>query len=249
MKEFEKKFQLRFTLWYNRNEFDKLQRKWYQENFKEQNADEIIETVRKYNTQNMKIRRTEFAADEKDEVLEALTSEVMRVKDHSRLISALGNKAMLDKHWNRVFDVIGVQKMGNMYQNITLNYLISEPYRADTHIEEIEVIAAQATGEKNIKDTMAKVEDNWDRIEFQVFSYRDSKDRFIIKQVEDVITQLEDDSMIVGTCMGNKFVADIRENVEIWETRLGYLGFVIDDWVKFQRQWMYLENIFNAADI
>lgn len=95
---------------------------------------------------------------------------------------------MLDKHWNRVFDVIGVQKMGNMYQNITLNYLISEPYRADTHIEEIEVIAAQATGEKNIKDTMAKVIENWERIEFAVFSYRDSKDRFIIKQVEDVIT-------------------------------------------------------------
>lgn len=115
MKEFEKKFQLRFTLWNNRNEFDKLQRKWYQENFKEQNAEEIIETVRKYNTQNMKIRRTEFAADEKDEVLEALTAEVMRVKDHTRLISALGNRAMLDKHWNRVFDVIGVQKMGNMY--------------------------------------------------------------------------------------------------------------------------------------
>lgn len=49
--------------------------------------------------------------------------------------------------------------------------------------------------------------------------------------------------------MGNKFVVDIREMVEEWETRLGYLGFLIDDWVKFQRQWMYLENIFNAADI
>jgi len=49
--------------------------------------------------------------------------------------------------------------------------------------------------------------------------------------------------------MGNKYVTEILKTVQDWEVKLGYLGFLIDDWIKFQRQWMYLENIFNAPDI
>jgi len=33
------------------------------------------------------------------------------------------------------------------------------------------------------------------------------------------------------------------------EKKLVYLAYVIDEWLTFQRQWMYLENIFNAEDI
>lgn len=101
------------------------------------------------------------------------------------------------------------------------------------HVEYIESVSARASGEKNIEDTLQKVITNWDNITFAVFSYRDSKDRFIIKQVEDVITALEDDSMIVGTCMGNKYVTEILKTVQDWEIKLGYLGFLIDDWIKF----------------
>jgi dynein heavy chain, axonemal len=49
--------------------------------------------------------------------------------------------------------------------------------------------------------------------------------------------------------MGSKFVAEIRGAVEMWEKHLGYIADVIDEWLTFQRQWMYLENIFNAEDI
>lgn len=49
--------------------------------------------------------------------------------------------------------------------------------------------------------------------------------------------------------MGSKHVSEIRGQVEDWEKKLGYIGDVIDEWLTFQRQWMYLENIFNAEDI
>lgn len=53
---------------------------------------------------------------------------------------------------------------------------------------------------------MKIVQDRWDEINFTVVNYRDSKDRFIITDVEDLITQLEDDTMTVSTMMGSKFV-------------------------------------------
>lgn len=64
-----------------------------------------------------------------------------------------------------------------------------------------------------------------------------------------MITLLEDDTMTVSTMMGSKFVLEIKEQVESWEKRLGYLGYVIDEWLKFQKNWMYLENIFTSPDI
>jgi len=55
--------------------------------------------------------------------------------------------------------------------------------------------------------------------------------------------------MAVSTMMGSKFVAEIRDDVESWEKKLSYIQNIIDEWLVFQRQWMYLENIFNAEDI
>jgi dynein heavy chain len=55
--------------------------------------------------------------------------------------------------------------------------------------------------------------------------------------------------MSVQTMMGSKHVVEIRDEVEVWEKRLGYISDVIDEWLVFQRTWMYLENIFNSEDI
>ena len=47
-------------------------------------------------------------------------------------------------------------------------------------------------------------------MQFTVLNYRDTKDRFIIADVEDTITQLEDNQMSIGTMMGSKHVTEIR---------------------------------------
>ena len=45
--------------------------------------------------------------------------------------------------------------------------------------------------------------------------------------------QLEDDAMSVGTMMGSKFVAAIREDVEEMEQKLKYIDIVIAEWTTF----------------
>lgn len=55
-------------------------------------------------------------------------------------------------------------------------------------ISEIEDISGGAQGEMQIENTMKLVQDRWEEINFVVISYRDSKDRFVITEVEDLIT-------------------------------------------------------------
>ena len=63
-----------------------------------------------------------------------------------------------------------------------------------------------AKGEADLSRQMAVVKDRWQVREFTVSPYRDTKDRFIIKEVEEVISDLEDDIMTVSGMMGSRFV-------------------------------------------
>lgn len=49
--------------------------------------------------------------------------------------------------------------------------------------------------------------------------------------------------------LGTRFVQEIRPSVEEWEKKLVLISDIIDEWLTCQRNWMYLENIFNAPDI
>jgi len=129
---------------------------------------------------------------------------VQEVVGHKSLILALGSKAMLQRHWVKVFAVLETPAP-NLDVNITLHALIEE-HNAMDHTEEIEDISGAAQGEMQIEQTMKIVADRWEEINFTVIGYRDSKDRYIIADVEDLITQLEDDTMAVSTMMGSKFV-------------------------------------------
>ena len=44
--------------------------------------------------------------DEKDEVLDELSREVKEAQAHCPLILALGSKAMMARHWNKVYTVL-----------------------------------------------------------------------------------------------------------------------------------------------
>ena len=184
---------------------------------------------------------------EKDEVLYKFADEVNEVGDHCELIRALGCKDLQERHWNRIFTQIESQLRGIDIRDVNLQRIIDDG--APDHTEFIQEVSSTAKGEAEIARQMDEVKERWNAREFTVANYRDTKDRFIIKEVEEVITELEDDIMAVSAMMGSRYVTEIKAEVEEWERRLGTVSDTIDEWLTFQRQWMYLENIFNAEDI
>ena len=65
-------------------------------------------------------------------------------------------------------------------------------------VERVEEISAFASGEATINQALTEISNFWlnDAI-FTVLNYRDSKDRFIIGDVEDTTAQLEDNQMSI----------------------------------------------------
>lgn len=137
----------------------------------------------------MKIR---LGKDEKDEVLEELDREIKDMLQHCNLILALGKSAMQERHWKKVYDLLdGISLPGNFETGIILQDLLEAG--ADQHVTEIEDISGYAEGEAALEANMKKVEDTWLEIVFPIVPYRESKDRFIMGDIEDLMTQLEDD--------------------------------------------------------
>ena len=48
---------------------------------------------------------------------------------------------------------------------------------------------------------------------------------------------------------GSKFVVGVRAAVDEWDKKLSLVSDVLDEWLKAQRNWMYLECIFSSGDI
>jgi dynein heavy chain len=186
----------------------------------------------------------------KDEVHEAYKQEVEAVKSNLDLFQNLGNQSMQPRHWQKVFKLLGgdgAQHPNFQMRTFTFSQLLEEG--VEQHKERVEEISGQATGEHNIENGITEITDVWDSLPFVVLNYRDSKDRFLLSEIDDVIVQLEDHQMSVQTMMANRHVGEVRGSVERWEKKLSYISDVIEEWLAFQRQWMYLENIFNAEDI
>jgi hypothetical protein len=100
VEDFQNKFGVRHRLWEIRHQFGDMQKRWYHENFRDQDATLITTTVRELSGELTKLK---MKYRDGDEVLEAVSAEVGAVAKHSGLIAALGNPHMQEKHWVKVW--------------------------------------------------------------------------------------------------------------------------------------------------
>jgi len=141
IKQFEDKFGLRHQIWYNRDTFKKDSYKWFNEKFKDNDAEEVAKEIKRFEKMNLEMK-VKMRKDFKDEVLETLTNEVRAKAAYINLYQALGNKAMKPKHWVKVFALLE-QPPGNP-DIVQFQHLIQDGI--ENHTEAIDEISALAQG-------------------------------------------------------------------------------------------------------
>lgn len=91
--EFSKKYDVRFKLWNNLRSFREKSGAWLTKPFREQDANEIVASVKEFEKDNLTLRQ-QLPRDQVDQVLETLKVEVKEFSHHNNLVLALGNKAL-----------------------------------------------------------------------------------------------------------------------------------------------------------
>lgn len=109
-------------------------------------------------------------------------------------------------------------------------------------------ICVSASKEYNLQVAMDKMEYEWKDMIFETKEYRNSGTRALSST--DEIQQLLDDQIVKTQAMkGSRFIQPFIERITIWEETLVTLQDIVDNWMKVQSTWLYLEPIFSSDDI
>uniref|UniRef100_A0A1Y1JUH1 Dynein heavy chain linker domain-containing protein n=1 Tax=Photinus pyralis TaxID=7054 RepID=A0A1Y1JUH1_PHOPY len=160
------------------------------------------------------------------------------------IVQTLGNPGMKPRHWEIVSDIIGFPLVVDA--ELTLGKILS--YGLNQFVPQFEAISEAATKENNLEKNLNKMVAEWADIEFTIAPYRDTG-TYILSAIDDIQVLLDDHLVKTQTMKNSPYIKPFEKQMIAWEAKLVLLQEILDDWLKVQATWMYLEPIFSSPDI
>nr|XP_015823588.2 dynein axonemal heavy chain 12 [Nothobranchius furzeri] len=178
------------------------------------------------------------------DLCKALMDQIKMFMNYVPVLSIVCNPGIKDRHWDQMSKVVG--------QNIAPkpNTTLQEFLKQDLtpYLKEFESITAVASKEFSLEKTMQTMVHIWDDVSFQHQPYRETGVS-ILTAVDDIQTMLDDQIVKIQTMRGSPFILPFESQIKKWEGHLLQIHETIDEWLKVQAQWLYLEPIFSSQDI
>eukprot|EP00702_Spironucleus_salmonicida_P008256 EST49547.1 Dynein heavy chain [Spironucleus salmonicida] len=181
---------------------------------------------------------------------ELVETMIIQYKQSIPLLEDLTNKALRQRHWVKVEEACNQQIFsGNENSNLTLGQITS--LDLSKYKDAISDIVIGAQKELQIESDLAKIAEIWTqtRLPIQKFTNSKGKERgYVLRSLDEIMLIIEDNSMSLQSMSSSKYVAVFTSDVRLWEKRLGIISDVLESWLQYQRQWMYLEGIFAGSE-
>ncbi|XP_070181014.1 dynein axonemal heavy chain 6-like [Littorina saxatilis] len=240
LSEIERDLMLRRLLWQSLEEWTRLVDEWTATPFDSINVESLQKNVNKFT-------QTVFMLEKglpHNEVLPQLKEKVMDFKQGMPVITSLRNPSLRQRHWDAIQKIIN--KVISRDKSFTLgNLLEMNIFKAK---EKIQDISTTASNEATLELMLQKIVDLWQSTDFRLVPHA-GRDTLIIYGADDIMAQLEESQVTVGTIRGSRYVGPIKAQVEEWERKLLVFSRTLDEWLNCQRNWLYLEQIFSIPDI
>uniref|UniRef100_I3MYF0 Dynein axonemal heavy chain 6 n=1 Tax=Ictidomys tridecemlineatus TaxID=43179 RepID=I3MYF0_ICTTR len=242
LEEVSAELKLKQLLWESYSEWDKLQQEWLKSKFDSLDPEFLNSQVSKY----AKIVSQLEKGLPPNNVVPQIKSKVEKMKEKLPVIIDLRNPTLKPRHWTAIEQTVDASLVDTEIP-LTLERL-SELHVFDFG-QEIQDISGQASGEASLEIILKKVEDSWKTTEFVVLPHRDTKDVFILGGTDDIQVLLDDSTINIATIASSRYVGPLKARVDDWQKQLALFNQTLEEWLTCQRNWLYLESIFNAPDI
>ncbi|CAJ1086733.1 dynein heavy chain 2%2C axonemal-like [Xyrichtys novacula] len=198
--------------------------------------------------QDMMKKIQKLQREQKDTYLDIINSSKNKVERFQRiipLIADLRNPAMRDRHWKQICEELQCS-FDQTSSEFTLEKMIS--LGLDKYAEKISEISEAASKEFSIEQGLGSIAKTCEETLLDIAPYKDGG-HYCLRGIDEVIQALEDNQVILSTMKASWFVKAFEKEVDYWERRLSQTIEVIEMIHTVQRQWVYLENIFQGKDI
>ena len=160
------------------------------------------------------------------------------------LMVLICNPGIRERHWKQIESLtlltLPISPQSNLSQMVSLGL--------HHHVAAIEETCVSASKENTLEQGMDKMEVEWASMDFTLKSHRNTG-TYILTAIDE-IQQLLDDHIVKSQAMSSsRYVKPFKERITTWEKTLNDLQEILDNWLKMQATWLYLEPIFSSDDI
>ena len=184
-----------------------------------------------------------------DKTIELYISEVKSYRVKQTMMGQLGHPSLLPRHWQQLYAILGEEfDIDDAGKVITLKELESYGVFLPAKLDALDEVCAVAGKEYSLQKAMDKMEEEWAIQEFGVKAYKETG-TCILSSTEEIEGILDDQIVRSQAMRGSRFIKPFEARIIAWEQKLKLLADIIENWMKVQGTWLYLEPIFSSPDI
>ncbi|XP_068576471.1 dynein axonemal heavy chain 1 [Cebidichthys violaceus] len=161
-----------------------------------------------------------------------------------RLIQGLNNPGMRSRHWEMLSKRIQMKVMPEAH--LTLSRCLE--LGLQNHVDDIAHVSQVAEKEYTVEQALDKMEEEWSEVVFDVLPYKETG-TYILKSPDEALQLLNDHIIMMQSMSFSPFKKNFEGRINTWESKLRMTQDVLEEWLTFQRSWLYLEPIFSSDDI
>ncbi|CAM9242983.1 unnamed protein product [Ectocarpus fasciculatus] len=208
----------------------------------ERQADDLMRTALRSEKELAKVG-TERAIP--TSVATALSKEIKDfIEDEAPLMMLMSSPGIKKRHWDQIVKTTGISLPYE--QDFVLRDLLDAGLQ--NFCAEIEETCVAASKEYSLENNMNIMEEEWSGLVFETKEYRTSGTR-ILASVDETQQLLDDHIVKTQAMRGSRYIGPFLDRIVDWEKTLNDLQDIMDNWLKMQATWLYLEPIFSSDDI
>jgi dynein heavy chain, axonemal len=242
----QKVFEPYSQLWLTTKDWLASSSKWTKGSFTEIDPDELERLVDQYYQSISKavkcFQKNEMQAQLS--IASLIKTQITAFQPQVPLIVLLRNPGMRERHWEKIGKDLRVDIMP--IDSFTTDSILA--LGLYQQIDYISKISESAAKEYQIEQSLAKMTEEWDQMVLQIINYKDTGTG-ILKGVDEISAVLDEQITMVQTMMFSAFKGPFEQDIEEWNRKLNLISDVLEVWMNVQRNWLYLQPIFDSADI
>jgi len=165
---------------------------------------------------------------------------------HMPLLALLANPGLKERHWDEMDAAVGFA-IPRQTDTPLEGYL---RVGLEAFISSIEDTCVNASKEFNLERSLDKMEVEWKPITLELKPHKETGTYIMTGVTADEVQLLLDDHIIKSTTMqASRFARPLEGRIKAWIGTLNNVQAILDEWLKVQGSWLYLEPIFGSEDI